>query len=69
MRALGKVGAQYIILDAFDLLVLFRGRTVMLEVKTKTGRLTDSQKELIARGWPLVIVRSPDEALKAIGAL
>jgi hypothetical protein len=69
MRAITKVGAKYIILDAFDLLVLFRGRTFMLEVKTKTGRLTDSQETLLATGWPLLVVRSPDEALKAIGAL
>ena len=69
MRAIAKVGALYIILDAFDLLVLFRGRTYMMEVKTRTGKLTDSQKELLNRGWPLHVVRSPEEALKVIGAL
>lgn len=69
MRALGQVGARYIILDAFDLLVLFRGRVHMLEVKTKKGQLTDTQHALLEMGWPLQIVRSVDEALKAIGAL
>ncbi len=67
MRALGKVGARYLILDAFDLLVLFRGQTFMLEVKTRKGALTDSQRDLLAAGWPLLVVRSVDEALEAIG--
>lgn len=69
VRAITQVGAQHLRLDAFDLLVLFRGRIHMLEVKTKTGRLTDSQQDLIATGWPLRIVRNVDDALRAIGAL
>jgi hypothetical protein len=39
MRALGQVGARYIILDAFDLLVLFRGRVAKL-LSTQTATHT-----------------------------
>lgn len=68
LRALHRVGADYILLDAFDVLVLFRGRLTMLECKTKRGRATRNQDVLVQRGWPLVFVRSADEALSAIGA-
>jgi hypothetical protein len=58
-----------------DLICLFRGRGVLLEVKSPTGRLTDSQKALFpaleAVGWPVTVVRSAKEAfdaLKAAGA-
>ena len=69
-KALMDVGAEYIMLDAFDLLVLFRGRVFMLDVKApKRGRTTASQQYLVDRGWPLIFVRSVDEALQAIGAV
>ncbi len=68
-RALVQVGASFIMLDPFDLLVLFRGRITMLECKTKKGKATRSQELLTQAGWPLVYVRTPDEALKAIGAM
>ena len=58
-----------------DLIVLFRGRGVLLEVKSATGRLTDSQKDLFPKleaiSWPVTVVRSAKEAydaLKAAGA-
>lgn len=69
LRALHRVGADYIRLDPFDVLVLFRGRLTMLECKVATGRPTRNQDVLIQRGWPIVFVRTPDEALTAIGAV
>lgn len=61
-----------------DLLVGFRGETTLLEVKreegpkggTSRGRLTKDQIAWRAawRGRPPVIVRTPAEALAAIGA-
>lgn len=69
LRALSKVGADYILLDAFDVLVWFRGQLTMLECKTpKTGRKTRNQQVLEQRGWPVRFVRTPEEALQAIGA-
>lgn len=66
--ALEAIGCAIIYLDAFDLLVLHRRRVVMLEIKNPDGRdkLTDSQQDLLDRGWPLKVVRTVDEALKAV---
>ena len=69
LRALQRVGAEFIRLDPFDVLVLFRGRVTMLECKVKSGRATRNQQYLVARGWPLRFVRTPTEALEAIGAI
>lgn len=69
LAALSKVGARYMLLNVFDVLVLFRGGLFLLECKTGKGRTTLSQDKLIALGWPLQLVRTPDDALKAIGAL
>lgn len=72
--ALTAVGADYIRLDVFDLLVLFRGGVFLLECKSTRYKVqtmrakTRKQLGLIERGWPLHFVTTPDEALKAIGA-
>lgn len=47
-----------------DLLVLFRARYTPLEVKTEKGRTTANQTNI---PWPLV--RLPEQALHAIGAI
>lgn len=50
-----------------DLTVLRPDRTVvLLEVKTATGKLEKSQKEA-HESWPVVVVRTPEEALAAVG--
>lgn len=69
VRALIRVGALVLRLDAFDLLVLFRGRLVMLDCKTAKGKPTASQLALVAIGWPLRFVVTADDALRAIGAI
>ncbi len=53
-----------------DLLVGFRGQTFVLEVKARTGRLTADELDWHLR-WrgQKAVVRSADEALKAIGAV
>jgi len=68
--ALHQVGAKVMQLDEFDLLVGFRDKLFMLEVKTKTGRLNAKQARLF-RDWAghIWIVRSVDEALRRIGAI
>lgn len=67
IAALRKAGCHIIQLDKFDILVLTRKATFMLEVKSKGGRLKPSQKLLIEQGWPLHIVHTTEEALKAVG--
>lgn len=69
LRALHKAGADYILLDTFDVLVLFRSGVYLLDCKTAKGKPTRGQQLLIDRGWPLKFVRTPDEALSAIGAI
>lgn len=69
VAALRDVGAQVLRLDVFDLLVLHHQRLFMLEAKVPKGRKTDRQEALIAAGWPLTYVETPEAALKAIGAI
>ena len=53
-----------------DILVSRAGRMYLLEIKAKAGRLSPKQKVFIAT-WqaPVFVVRSPDEALAAVGLL
>lgn len=70
VSALQRVGALVGKLSAPglpDLLVCWRGRLYAMEVKGPRGRATLAQVERLAEGWPVVTVRTPDEALKAIG--
>ena len=67
--ALLAVGASVYESDWVDLVVGYRRRTYLIEVKTKTGKLNPSQQELFDtwRGH-YSICRSPDDALRVIGA-
>jgi hypothetical protein len=74
LQALKQVGADYLLLDAVDVLVLYRGDVFMLECKTPTSkrgtvRKTRSQVDLSARGWPIFYVTTGEQALRAIGAM
>ena len=66
--ALQSIGAKVIQLDRFDLLVKYKEKIFLIEVKSKTGKLTESQQELIDDGWPLNIVRTVEQAYNVIGA-
>jgi hypothetical protein len=74
VKALRSIGAGVVDLHDVghgvpDLLVAYHGETVLMEVKTPTGRLRKLQREFRAI-WPgrVYLVRSIDEALEAIGA-
>jgi len=78
VSALRAVGASVVDLSAVgkgcpDLLVGFRGRTYLLEVKNKAGRnrLTADQDVFLAwwHGVPPVIVYNENDALTAIDAV
>jgi hypothetical protein len=75
VEAVRKVGAEVQDLSAVgggfpDLIVLFRGRLFLFEVKVVGGKLTPKQIEFIKRWGEVVnIVRSPEDALAAIGAI
>lgn len=66
VKALRACGYKVMRLNEFDLLVHGHGDLYMLECKTEDGVLKQSQKDMISLGWPLVIVRSPEEALQAV---
>lgn len=66
---LEAVGATVDVKAPLDLLVGFRGRNYLIEVKTAKGKVRPSQAQFFAR-WKgqAIVVRSLDEALLAIGA-
>ena len=75
VRALRDVGASVIHLHMVgrgcpDILVGFRGRNTLMEIKTKKGKLNKKQREFFdewrGEGW---VVRTVDSALEAIGAI
>lgn len=55
-------------LNEWDLQVCRRNDKMiwMMEVKTEDGELKESQKKMIADGWPLYIVRSIEDALAVV---
>lgn len=76
IEALHRVGADVFQLDGRDipdLLVGFRDRWVLLEVKTPDGDLRPGQETFLmlaeARRRPAFVVRNPEDALRAIGVL
>lgn len=46
-----------------DLLIARHGIVRLVEVKTPKGTLTPHQVKMVDEGWPVVILRSVDEAL------
>lgn len=61
VQSLASVGA-----GCPDLLVLSHGRLFLMEVKRDKGSLTGQQQQWMADGWPVQIVRSPEEAIQAV---
>ena len=73
VKALRKVGCSVLSLAALgkgapDLLLGYKGKNVLLEIKRPKGKLNDQQQEfrIMWRG-DLCVVRSVDEALMVIG--
>lgn len=69
-QALEQVGASVYPGGPLDLIVGYRGFTTLLEVKTAKGKLRASQKAFML-SWQgvAVVVRTREQALKAIGAI
>lgn len=68
VKALRKIGAAvYIIGLPLDLLVAYRGRTLLAEVKVEGGRFTKQQAEFMSM-WPgeFIVVRGPEDAVKQV---
>lgn len=69
LRVVGATVQQLSGIDVPDLLVGHHGVNFLLEVKMPKGELSDGQFEWVKtwRGREVWVVRSPDEALAAIG--
>ena len=68
VSALRRVGAKVVILNGvIDLLVWFRGKLYLLDTKSRGGRLTKRQQQLVDDGLPVHFPTSVDEALAVIG--
>jgi hypothetical protein len=67
---LRDVGASVSLIAPVDLLVGWRGRNYLLEVKTARGEISSSSQREFLDGWQgqWAIVRSLKDALAAIGA-
>jgi hypothetical protein len=67
---LEAVGASVEVKSPLDLLVGYRGKNYLIEVKTAKGKLRPSQVKFFDR-WKgqAIVVRTMDEALLAIGAV
>lgn len=69
VKALRQAGAAVMLVSGEgvpDLLVLFRNRVLLMEVKARHGRATLAQERRSAEGWPVVTCRTVDEALGAL---
>lgn len=71
VKALERAGVQVHSLaplggGAPDLLAYRAGRFYLLEVKGAQGSLTPAQRVWHAL-WPVTVVRSPEEAMRAVG--
>jgi len=76
VKALREIGATVVTLHIVgkgcpDLLVGFRMRTYLMEIKCKGGRLTEDQRFFHHdwRGNPILTVHSIEEALEEVGYL
>ena len=69
VQALVQVGAKIERLDVVDLLVNFKGKIYLIEVKTENGKLTKKQQQMLDDGWPIHIARDAGAALLAVGAI
>lgn len=49
-----------------DLLVCYRGRFCLMEVKSKRGKLGADQLAFMSHGWPVEVVKSVDDALAVL---
>ncbi len=73
INALRRIGATVVDLQNVgngcpDLLVGYRGRSLLLEVKSKTGQINKRQQAFYEawRGDNIIIVRSPFEAVTEV---
>lgn len=70
VAALEKAGVRVWRLSRpFDLLAHRAGVWHVLEVKGDKGKLTEAQQRDLAGNLPVHVVRTPDEALRAVGAV
>lgn len=76
VKALERVGCRVVDLSRLgggvpDLLVSYRNgkrrETVLVEIKTKDGKVNARQQAFEADGWEVFVVRSIEDALAVVG--
>lgn len=67
VKALQQAHCRVLRSDVFDLIVQRGPYTFLLEVKTQDGKLNQKQINRRESGWLFSVVRTVDEALKAVG--
>lgn len=68
VQALESAGCLVWTVNAeLDLVVQRLGRTYLLECKTGSKGLTAAQERMKSEGWHYLIVRTPEQALEAVG--
>jgi hypothetical protein len=67
-RKARDLGADVLPLNGtVDALVLYRGRVLVVDWKSKGGTLTDDQARLVARGWPIHFVSTEQQLCDLLG--
>lgn len=70
VKALRKAGVTVYIQDTpVDLLLNYMGLWSVMECKSKGGKLTPNQKKFLEKHPETPIVETPEEALRAVGAI
>lgn len=66
-------GKAWFIRWPLDLLVVYHGKIAIWEVKSEKGKFTDNQKiilaEMLHRGYEVPIIRSVEDAQRALEAM
>ena len=66
--ALRDAGCLVLVVNgAIDLLVCRGKQNYILECKGASLRWTQTQKRMVGEGWPITFVRTPADALRAVG--
>ncbi len=63
VKAARQLGFQYVPLNAVvdGLLLHPKGRVVIVDWKSKGGTLTPDQAKLVASGWPIRFIQTPEQ--------
>jgi hypothetical protein len=63
-----RLGAKYMPQDGtVDGILEFKGKLYQVDFKSKGGTLTDRQAKLVAKGWKIEFLTTPDQLQQLLG--